>query len=62
VTPVIIARTKDEEGRQNFWSIDRYILKLQKQLQDNLEKKYQAIFNEKLESTQNFIQLLEIKN
>ena len=41
---------------------DGDILKLQKQLQDNLLKKYENFYNEKLKPTQNFIQLLEIKN
>jgi CRISPR-associated endoribonuclease Cas6 len=41
---------------------DGDILKLQKLLQDNLEKKYNAFYGTKLKPTQNFIQLLEIKN
>ncbi len=56
-TPTIVS----VNGR--FWTAKENgdILQLQKQLQDNLEKKYQSFFNEKIESSQNFIQLLELK-
>ena len=59
VTPAIVTT---ENGR--FWTMqsDGDIIKLQKQLQDNLEKKYQKFYGEKIEAAQNFIQLLEIKN
>lgn len=58
-TPVI---TTLENG--DFWTIERSgdIMQLQKQLHDNLEKKYQDFFGEKLKAPQNFIQLLELKN
>jgi len=58
-TPVIIT-TKNGK----FWTMQESgdILQLQKQLHDNLEKKYNSFFKEKLQVTQNFIQLLEIKN
>ena len=58
-TPVIVTTEKNL-----FWTMqkDGDILKLQKQLHDNLEKKYQAFYNEKIDAKQNFIQLLEIKN
>ena len=58
-TPVIVST---ENGK--FWTMKESgdILQLQKQLHDNLEKKYQSFFKEKLKSPQNFIQLLEIKN
>jgi len=58
-TPVI---TTLENGR--YWSIQESgdIVQLQKQLHDNLEKKYNSFFEEKLQVVQNFIQLLEIKN
>jgi CRISPR-associated endoribonuclease Cas6 len=57
ITPVIMTTEKLE-----FWSINRDgdILKLQKQLQDNLEKKYKEFFKEELKPFQNFIQVLEI--
>ena len=47
-----------------FWTMqkDGNILTLQKQLHDNLERKYQEFYGEALEAKQNFIQLLEIKN
>ena len=47
-----------------FWTMqkDGDILKLQKQLQDNLEKKYKAFYSKELQTKQNFIQLLEVKN
>ncbi len=58
-TPVIVTLEKNL-----FWTMqkDGDILKLQKQLHDNLEKKYQSFYGEKLKPFQNFIQLLEIKN
>ena len=47
-----------------FWTMDKDgdILKLQRLLHDNLEKKYQNFYKEKLNPEQNFIQLLELKN
>lgn len=59
VTPVIVTVDKGL-----YWSIDKDgdILKLQKQLHDNLEKKYQSFYGESIKGVQNFIQLLEIKN
>lgn len=58
-TPVIVT-----VERGLYWSIDKDgdILKLQKQLHDNLEKKYQEFYKEPIKGVQNFIQLLEIKN
>lgn len=64
-TPVIISLKKEnEKSPQLFWSLDKSgnIIELQNQLQDNLLKKYEEFFGEKLEPSQNFIQLLEIKN
>jgi len=47
-----------------FWTMDKDgdILKLQRLLHDNLEKKYQSFYGKNLNPTQNFIQLLELKN
>ncbi len=58
-TPVIVS-----VGNGLYWSIDKDgdILKLQKQLNYNLEKKYKSFYGEPLKGVQNFIQLLEIKN
>lgn len=58
-TPVIVTTENNL-----FWTMqkDGDILKLQKQLHDNLEKKYQTFYSEKIDTEQNFIQLLEIKN
>jgi len=58
-TPVIVTV---ENGL--FWTMqkDGDIIKLQKQLHDNLEKKYQSFFKEPIKGEENFIQLLEIKN
>ena len=58
-TPVVVS-----VGNGIYWSIDRDgdILKLQKQLNYNLEKKYQSFYGEHIKGEQNFIQLLEIKN
>ena len=58
-TPVIITV---ENGFHWTMEKDGDILKLQRQLHDNLEKKYQDFYAEELTSIQNFIQLLEIKN
>ena len=62
-TPVVTT-IKENEKKYHFWTTkkDGDILKLQKQLQDNLEKKYENFYGEKLNPTQNFIQLLELKN
>jgi len=58
-TPVVVTVENDFH-----WTMEKDgdILKLQKQLHDNLEKKYHDFYDEKLEGVQNFIQLLEIKN
>ena len=58
-TPVIVSTSKGM-----YWSIDKDgdILKLQKQLNYNLEKKYKSFYGEPMKGEQNFIQLLEIKN
>ncbi|MFA7570490.1 MAG: CRISPR-associated endoribonuclease Cas6 [Sulfurimonadaceae bacterium] len=64
-TPVIMSLKKeDEKSPQLFWSLEKSgdIIELQNQLQENLLKKYEAFFGEKLEANQNFIQLLEVKN
>ncbi len=58
-TPVIVTIKKDL-----YWTMekDADIVKLQKQLHNNLEKKYQDFYDEPIKAEQNFIQLLEIKN
>lgn len=58
-TPVIASV---DNGR--FWTLQESgdIMLLQKQLHDNLEKKYQSFYGEELKAPQNFIQFLEIKN
>ncbi len=56
-TPVIATMPN---GR--FWMKEDNLMLLYKQLQDNLEKKYQDFYNQKLKPIQNFIQLLELKN
>lgn len=64
ITPVIVS--VDIEGQKHSiqWTMERDgdIMKLQKQLHENLLKKYKSFYGEKLEEAQNFIQLLEIKN
>ncbi len=59
VTPTII--TTDNGF---FWTMEKDgdIMKLQKQLHDNLEKKYKTFYGKELQTEQNFIQLLEVKN
>ncbi|MDY3201264.1 MAG: CRISPR-associated endoribonuclease Cas6, partial [Arcobacter sp.] len=64
-TPVIISLKKEnEKSHQLFWTLEKSgdIIELQNQLQENLIKKYEEFFGEKLKVSQNFIQLLEIKN
>ncbi len=63
ISPCIVT-VKTVEGKRRFWTVqeDGDILKLAKQLQDNLEKKYKDFYGKELKSTQNFIQLLAIKN
>lgn len=58
-TPVIVTMKN-----QRYWTMqeDGDIVKLQKQLQDNLEKKYNSFFDDSLHVKENFIQLIEIKN
>lgn len=58
-TPVI---TTLENGR--YWSLQESgnIMLLQKQLHDNLEKKYKSFYGESVHVNQNFIQLIELKN
>lgn len=58
-TPVIVSI---DNGK--FWTLQSSgdILQLQKQLHDNLEKKYQSFYAEELQTPQNFIQLIELKN
>lgn len=58
-TPVIVSIENAK-----YWTLQSSgdIMKLQKQLHDNLEKKYQSFFDEELKAPQNFIQLIELKN
>ncbi|DAB27405.1 MAG: CRISPR-associated endoribonuclease Cas6 [Sulfurimonas sp. RIFOXYD12_FULL_33_39] len=58
-TPVIVSLES-----KKYWTMKESgdIMQLQKQLHDNLAKKYKSFFGEEIESVQNFIQLLEIKN
>jgi CRISPR-associated endoribonuclease Cas6 len=56
-TPVIVTMKN-----KMFWMKEDDIMLLQNQLQQNLLNKYKAFYDEELEPTQNFIQLLELKN
>lgn len=58
-TPVIVSVENSK-----FWTMEESgdIMLLQKQLHDNLEKKFQSFYSEELKAPQNFIQLLELKN
>jgi len=62
VTPVIVTYSDNEH--QMFWTMEKNgdIMQLQRQLHDNLEKKYKSFFGEDIKIKQNFIQLLEIVN
>jgi len=59
LTPVISTM---ESGK--FWTMqqDGDIVALYKQLHSNLERKYNEFYSQKLDSTDNFIHLLNIKN
>ncbi len=63
ITPVVIS-LKNKEGKIYHWTFEKSgdIMQLQKSLQNNLIKKYEGFFKEKIEPVQNFIQLIEIKN
>ena len=63
-TPVIVSSAKDEHNKPIYWTMeqDGDILKLQNQLHKNLLKKYNDFYGEELQPTQNFIQLIEVKN
>ena len=56
-TPVIVTM---QDGK--YWVKEDDLMILHKQLQDNLIKKYQDFYDEKIEVSQNFIQLFELKN
>jgi CRISPR-associated endoribonuclease Cas6 len=57
-TPVIVSL----QGSDRFWTKEDDLMLLHKQLQDNLEKKYQDFYDKPIESSQSFIQLFELKN
>lgn len=63
LTPVVVTYVDNNE-RQMYWTMEKNgdIMQLQRQLHDNLEKKYKSFFGEDIEIKQNFIQLIEIKN
>jgi CRISPR-associated endoribonuclease Cas6 len=56
-TPVIVTMK-----HKRYWMKEDDIMLLQNQLQQNLLNKYKAFYDEELQPTQNFIQLLELKN
>lgn len=56
-TPVIVTMPN-----KRFWMKEDDIMLLQNQLQQNLLNKFKAFYDEELNPTQNFIQLLELKN
>ncbi len=57
-TPVIVSI----QGSNRFWVKEDDLMMLHKQLQDNLEKKYQDFYGEPIKSHQSFMQLFELKN
>ena len=59
ITPVIVTISN-----KRYWTFHESgdILSLIKQLHNNLEKKYNSFFNEKISSNENFIEVIEIKN
>ncbi|TQV63727.1 MAG: CRISPR-associated protein Cas6 [Sulfurovum sp.] len=62
-TPVIVT-VPMEDKKALYWTMEQSgdIMLLQKQLHDNMEKKYNYFCNQKIKPIQNFIQLIEIKN
>ncbi|MGB3962683.1 MAG: CRISPR-associated endoribonuclease Cas6 [Sulfurimonas sp.] len=63
-SPVTILCRDMDLKHSHYWTMEKNgdIMQLQKQLHDNLEKKYQSFYGEELKAPQNFIQLIEIKN
>ena len=63
LTPTVVTIAKEPNGYE-FWTTQKSgnIMQLQKQLQDNLLKKYKNFYGEEIQPVQNFIQLLELKN
>lgn len=63
ITPTITI-VDNGDGVPKTWTIknDGDIMRLTKQLHENLKKKYESFYNEELHPAQNFIQLLEVKN
>ena len=61
-TPVITSADNNNTGI--YWTMEKDgdIFKLQRLLHENLKKKYQTFYGETLEPSQNFVQLIEIKN
>ena len=64
VTPVIVSVDVENTKQPRHWTIkeDGDILRLSRQLHENLLKKYESFYKEKLNPSQNFIQLIEITN
>lgn len=62
LTPTI--STLQSETKSLYWTMQSSgdIMQLQKQLHDNLEKKYESVTGKKIATSSNFIQLLELKN
>lgn len=58
-TPVIVSVANGK-----YWTLNESgdIVQLQRQLHDNLEKKYQSFYGEPLHVKDNFIQLIQLKN
>lgn len=56
-SPVIVSVS---DGR--FWTKEDDMMVLHKQLQDNLEKKYQEFYGKSIKGEQSFVQLFELKN
>lgn len=63
LTPTVVTIAKEPKG-YDFWTLQKNgdIVRLQKQLQDNLLKKYKSFYGEEIQPIQNFIQLIELKN
>ena len=57
-TPVIVSM----QGSDKFWTKEDNLMLLHRQLQENLEKKYQSFSGEEIDPKQDFIQLFELKN
>lgn len=62
-TPAVMSLPNKVDGKVRYWDItDGDIMQLQKQIRDNLEKKYQQFFGKEIKAPEDFISMFEILN